>query len=726
MISFLLRRFLAAIPLLLDISLLAFLLMYLSPGDSLSEARASRDISQEFIQQLERERGLDQPWYVQYGRWLGRAAQGDFGYSWTYKTPVSQLLGQRVQATLLLSISALVLAWLAAVPLGVFAAIKKDGLFDRASSLFAYAAISIPSFFLALLAVFLAAKTGWFPTGGRTALDYEFLSPAAQYIDILKHLCLPVLVLAVGGVAGMMRVMRANFLDDMRAQYVTTARAKGVPEGRVMFVHVLRNAINPLITSLGFALSGLLSGAVLVENVMNYPGLGQLIYDAIVRKDQDVVLAAVTIGCVMLLLGNLLADVLLAASDPRIRLEKTANLRLDKKRLRAIGIGAAAILLLILAGTLLAHAPAAVRNIILYLGAAILALAGIACVSILAWVIWKLIRRLWRALLRRPWGLASLSALALLYTLALFAPWVAPYSAELPNLEKAYHPPTALHWKDGRLCAQVYQLADAKTARYEPISGECIPLTFFSDGKLLSLDTDNPHARVYLLGADGTGRDVFSRLLYGARISLSIGLVGISITFVMGFLVGGLAGYFGGLTDFFSMRGVEFIMAIPSLYLLLGLRAALAPHFDSGEMFLLIILILSFIGWAGTARVIRGMALSLRQRPYVLAAQAMGASTPRILIKHFLPNLASYLLVAATLSIPGYILGEAALSFLGLGIQEPSASWGLMLKDAQQLKIFMLGLWWMFLPGAAIFLTVISFNLLGDVLRDIIDPQMKL
>jgi len=160
--------------------------------------------------------------------------------------------------------------------------------------------------------------------------------------------------------------------------------------------------------------------------------------------------------------------------------------------------------------------------------------------------------------------------------------------------------------------------------------------------------------------------------------------------------------------------------------LLLGLRSALAPHFSSGEMFLLIILILSFIGWAGTARVIRGMALSLRQRPYVLAAQAMGASTPRILVKHFLPNLASYLLVAATLSIPGYILGEAALSFLGLGIQEPAASWGLMLKDAQQLKIFMLGLWWMFLPGVAIFLTVISFNLLGDVLRDIIDPQMKL
>ncbi len=727
MTGFFARRLLSAIPLLLGISLLAFLLMYLSPGDSLSEARASRDISQEFIQQLEQERGLDKPWYVQYTRWLKKTATGDFGYSWTYKTPVSQLLGQRVVATLCLSVCALTLAWVLAIPLGVLSAIKKDKLFDRLAALFAYSAISIPSFFLALLGVFFAAKTGWLPTGGRTALDHDFLPPAAQAWDYLKHLALPVLILAIGSVAGMMRVMRANFLDDMQAQYAITARAKGLSYGRVMFVHVLRNAINPLITSLGFALSGLLSGSVLVENVLNYPGLGQLIYDAIVRKDQDVVLAAVMMGCVMLLIGNMLADLLLAMSDPRIRLEKSsASLRWDKKRFLSLGKIAAALLLVCGAGLGVYHATPGVQKIALYALGAVVVGAGALCVGVLLWMIFKLFARLWRPLLKKPLGFASLGVLLILYLLALFADQVAPYPAQLPNLEKFYHPPTALVWQEGKLCVQQYALTDAVTASYEKMPGQTIPLKWFSDGKLFSLDTQDTQARVYLLGADGTGRDLFSRLLYGARISLSIGLVGISITFLMGFLVGGLAGYFGGLTDFFAMRGVEFIMAIPSLYLLLGLRSALAPHFDSGQMFLLIILILSFIGWAGTARVIRGMALSLRQRPYVLAAQACGASTARILVKHFLPNLASYLLVAATLSIPGYILGEAALSFLGLGIQEPSASWGLMLKDAQQLKIFMLGFWWMFLPGLAIFLTVISFNLLGDALRDIIDPKMKL
>jgi peptide/nickel transport system permease protein len=174
------------------------------------------------------------------------------------------------------------------------------------------------------------------------------------------------------------------------------------------------------------------------------------------------------------------------------------------------------------------------------------------------------------------------------------------------------------------------------------------------------------------------------------------------------------------------MRFVEFLMAIPGLYLLLALRSALAQHFESAQMYMMIVIILAFIGWAGTARIIRGMSLSIRNRQFVYAAESMGQSTIVILFKHILPNLTSYLLVAATLSIPGYILGEAALSFLGLGIQEPSASWGLMLKQTQEdMKVFMLNFWWLLTPGLAIFITVIAFNVLGDTLRDIVDPKMK-
>jgi peptide/nickel transport system permease protein len=166
-------------------------------------------------------------------------------------------------------------------------------------------------------------------------------------------------------------------------------------------------------------------------------------------------------------------------------------------------------------------------------------------------------------------------------------------------------------------------------------------------------------------------------------------------------------------------------MSIPGLYLLIALRSALAQHFESDEIFVLIVVILSFIGWASTARVIRGMTLSLRERAYVQAAESMGQSRLRILVRHILPNLSSYLIISATLSIPGYILGEAALSFLGLGIAEPAASWGLMLSQAQEIKVLMLRLTWLFAPGVAIFLVVMAFNILGDALRDTLDPKFR-
>lgn len=340
---------------------------------------------------------------------------------------------------------------------------------------------------------------------------------------------------------------------------------------------------------------------------------------------------------------------------------------------------------------------------------------------------------IFRQVLRRPLGIAALTVLALLYLTAIFAPFLAPYRAQTQSLQKTYHPPTALVWKDGGLQVQVYEQVDPTV--YVKAKGETAPIRFFAKGfeyRLLGFIPWDRHLflvdqpeRVFLFGSDSTGRDVFSRLLYGSQVSLSIGLVGISITMTIGFLVGGLAGYFGGVVDNLAMRFVELLMAVPGLYLLLALRSAFGAYISSDHMFFLIVVILAFIGWAGTARIIRGLALSLRQRQFVLAAEVLGQSTFRILVRHILPNTFSYLVVAATLSIPGYVLGEAALSFLGLGIQEPASSWGLMLSQAQDSKVFMMNLWWLLIPGAAIFVTVIAYNVLGDVLRDIVDPKMK-
>ena len=321
MIAFIIRRLLTLIPLLFGITMLVFILMSLAPGDFLTPVRAQRDVPAELIAAIEVEFGLDQPWYVQYVKWLGNVFEGNLGHSWAYKLPVSDLIGQRIFATFLLSLCAFVFSWAIAIPLGVLAAIYKDSIFDRISAGLAYAALSIPEFFLALLLVFFAAQTGWFPMGGATSIEYEYMSWFEQMLDRAHHLILPTLALGIGSIARIMRIMRANFLDTIRAGFVTTARAKGQHEFIVMFKHVLRNAINPLVSAFGFAFSGLLSGALMVEIVLQYPGLGQLMYQSILREDQFVVLAAVMMGCTMLVLGNLLADILLAWSDPRIRLE---------------------------------------------------------------------------------------------------------------------------------------------------------------------------------------------------------------------------------------------------------------------------------------------------------------------------------------------------------------------------------------------------------------------
>ena len=227
---------------------------------------------------------------------------------------------------------------------------------------------------------------------------------------------------------------------------------------------------------------------------------------------------------------------------------------------------------------------------------------------------------------------------------------------------------------------------------------------------------------LYLIGSDDFGRDLFSRILYGAWVSLTVGLVGISITFTIGMMMGGASGYFGGKTDLAIQRLIEMLLMFPSFFLLLALAGSLPAEMGSTLRYLMIIMILALIGWAGLARTIRGLVLSIATMDYVQAARALGVGHFTIIRKHILPNTLSYAIVAATLTIPGYMLGESALSFLALGVQEPDASWGNMLRLARTatwLKHYP----WILAPGAFIFLTVLAFNFLGDGLRDAFDPK---
>ncbi len=320
--TFILKRLLHMIPILLGVSLLTFLLMSLTPGGYLQSLRQNPQISAETVERLIAKYHYDKPWYVQYGYWLKNVAQGDFGYSIQYKIPATDLITARLWNTFLLSLCATIVAWGIAVPLGIWAAVNKDSLVDRGCSMIAFVGLSVPEILLALLALMFAAATGWFPIGGAQSSLYDLMTPMERFWDRAHHLVLPVLVLAASELAGIMRQMRSNLLDTLRADYVTAARAKGLPEGWVIYKHALRNAINPLLTIFGYSLAHLLSGAFIVENIMAWPGLGRLTIEAYTAKDSMLVVDSVVMAAALLIIGNFVADIMLAWSDPRIRLKE--------------------------------------------------------------------------------------------------------------------------------------------------------------------------------------------------------------------------------------------------------------------------------------------------------------------------------------------------------------------------------------------------------------------
>jgi peptide/nickel transport system permease protein len=335
----------------------------------------------------------------------------------------------------------------------------------------------------------------------------------------------------------------------------------------------------------------------------------------------------------------------------------------------------------------------------------------------------------------------SFWVLLILYLSALFAPIIAPYHYKTERREFSYAPPSKIHIIDKKgnlswpfIYQRSYQFNRFYKKIYKEDKTKKYYLKLFIKGngyKFLGLlktnfhlfGVDNP-AYLNILGTDSRGRDLFSRIIYGGQISLSIGLVGVFIALLIGVFVGGISGYFGGKTDNFLMRFAEILMVIPSFYLMLSLRSMFSYSLTSLQIYFIIVFIMSFIGWPGMARVVRGMAISIRQREYVLASRALGSSHLKTIKRHIIPHTFSYLIVAASISIPGYILGESALSLLGLGIQDPYASWGNMLSEAMAIAQIRLHPW-ILIPGIFIFITVIAFNLLGDGLRDAFDPHAE-
>jgi len=359
---------------------------------------------------------------------------------------------------------------------------------------------------------------------------------------------------------------------------------------------------------------------------------------------------------------------------------------------------------------------------------------------------WQLI---WWRFRKHRMAVISAFVVILLYLVAAFAEFVAPYHPD-PHPSELFvsfklAPPTRIHIIDMEGNFQrpfVYKMAqerDPETLRriYTEDTSEMYPIRFFTEGpeyELWNLFSMNKHLYglgpeagdqgIFLLGVDEGARDLFTRICFGARISLTIGLVAVVISLILGIILGGISGYYGGTADNIIQRIIEFIRSVPEIPLIMALAAALPADWPVVRLYFGITILLSFVGWTGLARVVRGRFLSLREEDFVMAARLSGSGEMRVILRHMLPSFLSHIIASLTLSIPGIILAETGLSFIGLGLRPPAISWGVLLQDAQKVKTVALAPW-LLIPALAVILTVLAFNFLGDGIRDAADPYAK-
>ena len=755
--QYVLRRLAFTIPVMLGVTLITFSLSNLM-GDPVAPYVTEKSTPEQ-IEELRKLHNLDKSLPVRYITYINNLLHGEWGYSQTINQPVSDAIVMKFAATLELSLLAFAVAVLTALPLGIFSSVKHNRWEDHWIRLFALFGSAVPIFWFALiLKYFLAFQWGdatQLPLGYRyDAILWDLEDPIEQrtglllvdallagswihFKDALMHMLLPATTLAYASMATTIRLMRGSMLDVLEQDYVRTARAKGLPEHKVVVNHAARNAMIPTVTLLGLAFGGLLNGSVLTETVWQWPGLGLWAITAMRNLDTAAILGYTLFAGMLYVLANLVVDVAYVWLDPRVELSGDVGLAewviagmaillvgvtwisvdlglgLGKLLLYALLLGALAGL-----GWRLQRDRAAflaqLREYLwvpLLAGGTVLAVVGIfrgyATKMVLLFVLFLLVRlalnwrdfvaeipprraelrRMAHQLRRNPLALLGLFIALAILLVALMAPFLAPLEPGQRDADRMVE-----HFEFNH---------DLQPPCYWSCTGE------------------RGEADGYILGSTSKGYDIWYGIIWGSRTSLDVALkVVISGTFIA-VVLGVISGYYGGRVDEIMMRITDVFLAIPGLILALAIVAVTNNPSIEYLMYALII-----VWWPGFTRIVRAQALTIRNLPYVEAARAAGASDFRIIFRHVLPNCLTPVVIAATMDMGSIVLVLAGLGFLGFGGGPDLAEWGKLVGYGQE--HLLAGDWWaFFFPGLAIALWAMAFYLLGDGLRDILDPRQR-
>ena len=685
--AYVLRRLAAAAPMLALVTVAAFFLLHWLPGDPV-RAMLGQRATAENVDRLRVELGLDKPKHEQFGRWVTDLSQGDLGESHRSNRPVMDELKERVPATIELSLLAMLIATIVGIGLGIVAAIRPRTVYDFACLGCALLGISLPIFWLGFLAQTLfAGHLQWLPFGERLDVAaWPTFDPVTGFYlwdaavvyrsgeltwDVIRHLTLPALVLSTVPMALIARMTRSSMLDVLSLDYIRTANAKGLAPKRVILRHALRNALIPVVTSVGVLTGTLLGGAVLTETVFAWPGLGTYTVEAIIFRDGKPLQAAVLLVAVSFVFVNLLTDLSYALIDPRLRdLDTSASESGGLRGWKALALVAA-----------------------LPLG-----------VAAIAWP--------WTLLTRGETALGS--ALVLLEMTPLF--YVAYRNrGAWPDVARRVKTSLAEYWKFSR----GHKPALVGLA----LVGTMVVTAVFADviapyGAMENVGiTDGAPSADHLFGTTAQARDLFSRIVYGARVTLLVALAAMSLSMLLGSLIGALAGYFGGLVDMVLMRFIDFMLSFPSFFLAMIIVTLLGRSLEN------LIWAVGLVGIPLFARQVRAEVLRVKALDYVEAVRALGFAHPRILGLVVLPNCLTPITVLATLGLGSAILNIAGLGFLGLGGDPFVPEWGMILKAGWDESSE--GAFQVFVSGMCILCTVLGFSLMGDGLRDWLDPRQR-